>query len=84
MEREREKHIGSLYGESRERSCEMWYDHYIGPLQIKDDDFLSFSVFFFFPIYYLFSSFITTKLVKSKNGNLVFLFTSSSLNKIIL
>jgi len=27
----------------------MWYDHYIGPLQMKDDDFLSFCFFFLNP-----------------------------------
>lgn len=54
-ERKRETHRKKFIRRKprRERSCEMWYDHYIVPLQMEDDDFLStlFCIFLFsFPI----------------------------------
>lgn len=52
-ERNTSEEVYKEKAERRERSCEMWYDHYIVPLQMEDDDFLStlFCIFLFsFPI----------------------------------
>ena len=52
-ERNTSEEVYKEKAERRERSCEMWYDHYIVPLQMEDDDFLSSPFFFLFSFLFL-------------------------------